>query len=476
MNFSYIICYRHQPDRYQNLLKTINYLRDNFNLELILVEQDKESKIPDPSLFDQHIFTYSERPFNRSWAFNVGALNSKTHKVYFGDCDLICPKSQMDKSVELLNEKGCVSPYSKVVDLQPHESQKVNLESWEKISRTGRDGINLTGGIVGFRKDEFTKIAGWCEDFEGWGGEDDFQTWKVKNWLQWEEVPGNVYHLWHTRPQIDPKFYSKNLSILHSISKRNPQDVVNWINNSKNIIGNENKYHKPIDVEKPLIIMGNGPSLKDVNFEFIKNFDTFGLNAAYRKYDEINFYPKYFGCFDHVVTDSHKDNFQKLITDSPIEKFFFIKNYFKGEKFQYCNIIGTNYKSNPISDSFQNFHDQGNSGSNACQVGIMLGYKKIILLGVDQNYVEHVDGSTPGTGGTLVMNETPGENPNYWFDDYQQEGDVYNVPQLSTWQKQGWESLSKKAKKLNIDIVNCSPITSQTCFRKGELKNEIHIT
>jgi len=244
MDFSYIICYRHQPERYQNLLKTIKYLRDNFNLELILVEQDTESKIPDPSLFDQHIFTFSERPFNRSWAFNVGAVHSKTEKFYFGDCDLICPKDQMDKSVELLDTKGCVSPYSKVVDLQPHESHKVDLESWVKISRPGRGGINLTGGIVGFRKDQFGKIAGWCEDFEGWGGEDDFQTWKVKNWVTWEEIEGDVFHLYHTRPKIDQNFYRKNLGILQSLRQRNPQDIVNWINNSKQHIGNKNKYKK----------------------------------------------------------------------------------------------------------------------------------------------------------------------------------------------------------------------------------------
>ena len=231
----------------------------------------------------------------------------------------------------------------------------------------------------------------------------------------------------------------------------------------------------PKNKEKTLIVMGNGPSLKDVDFELLKNYDTFGLNAAYRKYDELDFYPTYFGCFDYVVTDSHKENYQKLIDKSPIEKLFFIRPYFNGDKFQYCNING-HYSTTPISTNFDNFYDQGNSGANACQVGIMLGYTKIILLGVDQNYVEHVEGSTKGSGNTLVMEKTPDNNPNYWFDDYQQKGDVYNHPQLNTFQKKGWELFAEKAKKQGIDIVNCSPITTQTCFRKGTLENELGLT
>lgn len=224
--------------------------------------------------------------------------------------------------------------------------------------------------------------------------------------------------------------------------------------------------------DKTLIIMGNGPSLKDVDFEIVKKHDSFGLNAAYRKYDEINFYPTYFGCFDLVVTDSHKTQFQNLINNSTIKKFFFIRKYFTGEKFQHCNLISGNFITHPISNNFNEFFDNGNSGVNACQVGIILGYTKIILLGVDQNYVEIVEGAKKKDGG-LIMEKTPDKNPNYWFDDYQREGDKYNVPQLNRYQKPAWESFAIKAKNKGIDIVNCSPISTLQNFRKSKLEDEI---
>jgi hypothetical protein len=42
-----------------------------------------------------------------------------------------------------------------------------------------------------------------------------------------------------------------------------------------------------------IIVMGNGPSLADVDFKTLKGFDTFGLNSAYRAYDRLDWYPTY---------------------------------------------------------------------------------------------------------------------------------------------------------------------------------------
>ncbi|GAI03594.1 unnamed protein product, partial [marine sediment metagenome] len=58
-----------------------------------------------------------------------------------------------------------------------------------------------------------------------------------------------------------------------------------------------------------IVIMGNGPSLKDVDFDMLNGFDTFGLNAAYRAYERMDWWPKYHGCFDYIVTESHKENY-----------------------------------------------------------------------------------------------------------------------------------------------------------------------
>jgi len=220
--------------------------------------------------------------------------------------------------------------------------------------------------------------------------------------------------------------------------------------------------------KKTLIVMGNGPSLKDVDFSLLNGYDTFGLNAAYRAYERMDWWPTYHGCFDYRVTENHKEKFINLINSKKIKKHFYIKNISSEKNFQFINLLkyGSTNKTNNSIEDFNNFHDNGNSGANACSVGICLGYERIILLGVDCNYVEFVEGSKRDGPGGLVMEKTPEKNPNYWFDDYQQKGDEYNVPDGLSFHMPTWNMLAYRAAHAGVEIINCSPITNLRCFKK----------
>tara|TARA_B100001287_G_C22681004_1_gene530357 strand:+ start:2419 stop:3120 length:702 start_codon:yes stop_codon:yes gene_type:complete len=227
---------------------------------------------------------------------------------------------------------------------------------------------------------------------------------------------------------------------------------------------------------KTLIVMGNGPSLKKISFDSLKNYDTFGLNAAYRIYDKINFYPTYFGCFDHRLNESHKENFSNLIlSNNSIKKFFLIGN--ENGQLLYDNNVINNSKFTKInlkndkflSNSFLEFNDLGSSGANATQSGILMGYKKIILVGCDCNYVEHLPNSIRANKG-ITLTKTPEHNPNYWFEGYQQAGDVYNVPQTDTFQMYSWKYLSQICPS-DVEIINCSEGSRIPFFKKELITN-----
>lgn len=227
--------------------------------------------------------------------------------------------------------------------------------------------------------------------------------------------------------------------------------------------------------KETIIVMGNGPSLADVDFKTLKGFDTFGLNSAYRAYDRLDWYPTYHGCFDYRVTESHKSNFIKLVESGKIKKGFYISPITDSPNMQYVNLqpFGKINRWNSKKEDFSSFSDNGNSGANACSVAVCLGYKKIILLGVDCNYVEFVDGCKKDGPGGLVMEKTPDKNPNYWFDDYQQKGDEYNVPAGLSFHMPTWNMFAYKAAQADIEVVNCSPISNLKCFRKSTLQEEI---
>jgi hypothetical protein len=225
-----------------------------------------------------------------------------------------------------------------------------------------------------------------------------------------------------------------------------------------------------------IVVMGNGPSLKDVDFDMLSGVDTFGLNSAYRAYERMDWWPTYHGCFDYRVTENHRDSFNNLIDNSPIEKCFYIVDINQNkEKFQFVNLLpyGTTNKWNNSLDDFSQFHDNGNSGANASSVSACLGYKKIILLGVDCNYVEFVEGSKKDGPGKLVMEKTPETNPNYWFDDYQQKGDEYNVPDGLSFHMPTWNLFAYKAAHAGIQVINCSPITTLRGFRRTTLEEAL---
>jgi hypothetical protein len=242
------------------------------------------------------------------------------------------------------------------------------------------------------------------------------------------------------------------------------------------------KFKKFEDVntnhEETLIVMCNGPSLANADFEELRKYNTFGMNGAYRYYYKNNWWPNYFACFDRLVTNNHAPSYVKMINDPevPIERFFLLLPIVNNPKLTVLPLNGALYT---FSTDFKTFSNGGNTGANSCQAGICMGYKKIILLGADCNYVEVVDGAEGFKAGgrwpQLKMVKTPDKNPNYFMSDYQQEGDVYNYPQAAKFHQPGWNSLSDFAFKNDIDIVNCSDISTLTCFRKSTLEKELSL-
>ena len=58
----------------------------------------------------------------------------------------------------------------------------------------------------------------------------------------------------------------------------------------------------------------------------------------------------------------------------------------------------------------------------------MKGYKKIVLLGCDCNYVEKIQGASSydkNASHRLVMTKNIDKNPNYWFNEYQKKNKEY---------------------------------------------------
>jgi len=245
---TYVIAYQHRPDRLLNLRRVLEWLAPFQGVEIIVVEQDKYSKISELNLRVKHIFLKTDKPFNKSWAFNVASSYATTPIVIFGDSDLIMHPQGFINAVQLLDQYDVVNPYNSVIDLDPNESM-MDINSILQINRIGRgeaendiQKVPLCGGIIMFKKDKLTQIGGFCENFYGWGAEDDFQSLKVKTFLKWTTLPNKCYHFYHEKAKIDMKLYQRNLEILNHFQNSTKEQLQQHINMSLTKIGKINLH------------------------------------------------------------------------------------------------------------------------------------------------------------------------------------------------------------------------------------------
>lgn len=232
--------------------------------------------------------------------------------------------------------------------------------------------------------------------------------------------------------------------------------------------------HKTSDT---ILLIGNGPSTRDLVDYGFKNIpdtiDTFGMGAAYRFYERINWWPDFYGWLDCKTVTSHEENLSRIIEDDSIP----VKGYMFSRK------ISDHPKLEVVK--------HGSTGDGILKKVLNMGYTKILLIGMDCNYQEKLEEAQRlpdelaefflARAGLpirknhvlMVMKRTPECNPNYFFSDYQQEGDIFSIPRAKRTHLPSWKMLARKYKNhRKVEIVDCSKISNLT-FKRGDLAEEL---
>ena len=250
------------------------------------------------------------------------------------------------------------------------------------------------------------------------------------------------------------------------LSINNINDCVNYyFHNDEYFCLEGLRFTKP---SKTLVVLGNGPSLNNADFNDIFQFDTIGMNAAYRYWDAINKYPTYYSCFDFVVQESHKAEIYRLIQDNAnngIRRFFLRKTFLDFYPDIEHNPCVQFYEDICLSNRYFDF-SRVTTGSHSLLIGWYLGYRNIKILGVDLNYIEQVQGATLKPGRVLEIEDDSRPNPNYFFDGYQQKGDRYNPPNPNPGlHLSAWEKVASLLDQFPIDIENLNPDSAVKNFK-----------
>lgn len=158
-DISYIICFRDSNEERRNALKfKLTWMWKHFpEMEIIVVEQDIESKLDmefPPNC--RTIFIYNPSLFNRSWAFNVTAMNSEKELLVFSDSDIFLKKEDYEK---------CFSTCLKFDIVKTNLSfiYNVQITSYDKLTfeiLNERKLYTIAGEPIFMRREAFLRIGG----------------------------------------------------------------------------------------------------------------------------------------------------------------------------------------------------------------------------------------------------------------------------------------------------------------------------
>ena len=237
--FTYIIPFRFSNDRVIPLRRVMDWISGFQGIEIIIVEQDKHSKIDNLNFKGNHIFLESEAPFNKSWAYNVAIKRANSNIIVFADSDFLMNPNELIESLKTLEHYDCVLPTNSVTKLSPHES---NMDFGQIFQiQKPQTKMSMTDGVSIFKKEAIQRIGGWNEDFLGLGFSNKFQDMKIRKFLNFKQLEYVGYHLHHSNQTFDMSLMQRNQQILDHYNS--PQgDLQNHVNVTVPKIGIKNKF------------------------------------------------------------------------------------------------------------------------------------------------------------------------------------------------------------------------------------------
>lgn len=166
------------------------------------------------------------------------------------------------------------------------------------------------------------------------------------------------------------------------------------------------------------VIMGNGPSLNDTDLDLLKGQVVFGLNRIFLMYDRIGFVPTYHVAVNRLVVEQSVPELRA----SPVPLFTTYNNH--------AELVGRAeiYFLNRLWS--RRFHRNAAHGIwegvtvtfVAMQLAYFMGFREVVLVGVDHNFV------TQGPPHKTVTSS--GADPNHFDPNYFGKGFRWQLPDL----------------------------------------------
>lgn len=203
--------------------------------------------------------------------------------------------------------------------------------------------------------------------------------------------------------------------------------------------------------DKPCFIIGNGPSLNEMDLNLMSGAVTIACNSFYLKHIELTFVPTYYTVEDPLPAEDNRNEISGLKGTTKIIPWDLKHLIKRDENTIYCNFLRSYMRpGNPDFPCFSfDFLNRVYWGGTVTyfniQLAAYLGCSPIYLLGVDLSY--SLPSSLLHSGAVLTSTE---DDPNHFDPNYFGKGKRWHLPEVERMQK----SFEKAYLKLNARGVS----------------------
>jgi hypothetical protein len=175
-------------------------------------------------------------------------------------------------------------------------------------------------------------------------------------------------------------------------------------------------------------LIGNGPSLNQLDLTKLKNERTIGVNSIYLNQEKMGFLPNHYVVEDRFVAEDRADEINALTGP---QKWFgnYLRYCLKGDDVNWINVRMRydEHKDFPFfSTDIARQAWTGGSVTYICmQLAYFLGVKNLYLIGFDHHYVIPADAKVEGLD--ITSNS---DDPNHFHPDYFGKGYRWHDPKV----------------------------------------------
>lgn len=217
--------------RLENLNCILKFISDNFDTNIILVEEDEMAMVANtvvPGL--KYIFVPRTIAgiFYRTKVINVGIRAAHTPYIAIWDTDVIVDTKNCYEAVGALRDGRALAAYPYAGDFVDVDRSYIKDGVIKARESFTKDSV---GGAVFLNRDAYWVAGNECEKVIGWGHEDRERYIRMVT-LGWPimRTDGRCYHIIHSRPGVNSSnanpYDKANEKVYYRIKKMNKMELI----------------------------------------------------------------------------------------------------------------------------------------------------------------------------------------------------------------------------------------------------------